>query len=289
MERLWLVHWKLHETDLRVLLGDAIVVLCLYDPDGAITRSTSTQAFEDGTPLYDDALQVIWEQSDNGVTWEAAEGFAETHRLQNLIAIMDYNDPAQVQLAEQGYHLVAGMFPARGIDGKMVRARILSYYDKLDPVVGTSVELHDLFGAPSAPNPAIVSNELLIPVGSFGGLEAELKDQEPTGGFRANNGNSVQLKISQTEKDKLNERVQSARIVVVRYNDAAFTQVDETFDDTRGQITSFPPVSYVFQSDSNDFPGISDVGKYFEFSLIYSVGPYYFESEPLRLVYPVRG
>ena len=78
------------------------------------------------------------------------------------------------------------------------------------------------------------------------------------------------------------------RIHVTRYNDANYTEVDDTFSDNHGQISSVPPISYVFQSADSNIPGIDDTGKYFEFEMEFVIGAYNFRTLPVRLTNAVR-
>ena len=164
---------NISKSDLRVLVGDAVVILVMKDPEGVIANRNSGISLEDGTVIYDDAVRVMWEYSSNQVDWfQITEEGAVMSRIHNFPAIMDYNDDTQVELAEDGNYLVSALFPKRELENTFIRATIMSYHDYLDGTPGTSFELHDIIGATGNPNPEIITAPILIPVGSTGGLSA---------------------------------------------------------------------------------------------------------------------
>ena len=280
---------NISKADLRILVGDAVVVLVMKDSEGVISNRSSGISLEDGTVIYDDAVRVLWEYSTNQVVWTPiTEEGAIMSRIHNFPAIMDYNDDTQVQLAEDGNYLVSALFPRKDLENTWIRATIMPYHDYLDGTPGTSFELHDIIGATGNPNPEIITAPILIPVDSTGGLSAVINPQEPVDGFQANNGEAVTLIIRAAEQARISGNILPVRIHVTRYNDANYTEIDDTFSDNHGQISSFPPISYVFQSADATIPGIDDTGKWFEFELEFVVGAYNFRTLPVRLDNPVR-
>ena len=272
--------------DLRKLIGDSAVILTLKDYEGAIATNLIGNTLDDGTTIYNDALIVTWEFFDDGA-WKEDKESTQTHRFHNLIAVMNYEDDAQVKLVEDGHFMVGALIPSKELEGKLVRARIRPYYDHLDPVPGASIEVFSPVPAP--PNPEIVTEPVRIPVNSVGGLRAQMEPAEPAGGFQANSGEAVTLVFPASERRLISSQIVPVHINVTRYNDEEYTQIDETFSQERGQVTGFPPLSYVFQApDESKFPGIDDTGKYFEFRMEFTVGAYHFLSEPVRLKKAVR-
>ena len=271
--------------DLKKLIGDAVVILTLQDYEGAVATNLVGNSMDDGTIVYNDQIQVVWEWNDDG-TWKVDGLSAQTHRYHNLISVMDYTNQDQVDLVESGHFLVAALFPGKHLAGKEVRATIRPYYDHMNPVPGTSIELYDT--VPPPPNPSITTEPVTIPATAIGGLDIRIEPAEPATGFQANSGEAVTVVMPQSQRNLISKTITAARINVTRFNDAQYTQVDDTFDDNLGQISGFPPLSYVFQAAEANKPEINDAGKWFEFRLEFIVGEYHFLSEPVRLKNAVR-